>query len=161
MLYLCVLLLFVVALVLFSLLFCFVIVCGRVVFVFFYQVSVLAWFRVCVFNRWHITAQSGAVIPLLLCHSHWSSCVCLHVRVSVFIKLHITAQSDPVILVTYLCHSHWSSQGGSVCLHERVSVLREWVYLLNSSVCSSKLSACFFRYSQTYVYNPWETRVPG
>ena len=149
--------LFVVALVLFSLLFCFVFVCGRVVFVLSYQVSVLVWFCVCIFIRLHITAQSGAVFVVLLCHSH----VCLHLRVSVFIKMHITAQPDPVILVTYLCHSHWSSQGGSVCLHEIVSVLRECVCILNSPVYSSKLSARFFRYSQTYVCNPWETRVPG
>ena len=78
---------------------------------------------VCVFIKVHITTQSGPVILVILCHSHWSSqggindtcyentrtCVC--VCVCVFTKLHITAQSGPAILVI-LCHSHWSSQGG-------------------------------------------------
>ena len=49
---------------------------------------------VCVFIKLHITAQSGPVILVILCHS----CVC------VFIKLHITAQSGLVIPVI-LCHS--------------------------------------------------------
>ena len=68
-----------------------------------------------VFIKLHITAQSGPVILVILCHSRRSSqggindtcyenlssgvCVC------VFIKLYITAQSGPVILVI-LCHSH-------------------------------------------------------
>ena len=52
---------------------------------------------VCVFIELHITAQSGPVILVILCHSH--VCVC------VFTKLHITALSGPVILVI-LCHSH-------------------------------------------------------
>ena len=55
---------------------------------------------VCVFIKLHITAQSGLVILVILCHSR---CVC--VCVCVFIKLHITTQSGPVILVI-LCHSH-------------------------------------------------------
>ena len=54
---------------------------------------------VCVFIKLHITAQSGLVILVILCHSH---CVC--VCVCVFIKLNITAQSGLVILVI-LCHS--------------------------------------------------------
>ena len=67
-----------------------------------------------VFMKLHITAQSGPVILVILCHSHRSSqeggindtyyenlCVC--VCVCVFIKLHITAQSGLVILVI-LCH---------------------------------------------------------
>ena len=68
---------------------------------------------VCVFIKLHITAQSGLVILVILCHSHRSSqggindtcyeCVC--VCVCVFIKLHVTAQSGLVILVI-LCHSH-------------------------------------------------------
>ena len=49
----------------------------------------------------HLTAQSGPVNLVILCHSHVCVCVC----VCVFIKLHITAQSGPVILVI-LCHSH-------------------------------------------------------
>ena len=57
---------------------------------------------VCVFIKLHITAQSGLVILVILCHSR---CVCVCVCVCVFIKLHITAQSGPVILVI-LCHSH-------------------------------------------------------
>ena len=66
---------------------------------------------VCVFIKLHITAQSGPVILVILCHSHWSSqgginvCMCVCVCVCVFSKLHITAQSGPVILVI-LCHSH-------------------------------------------------------
>ena len=56
---------------------------------------------VCVFIKLHITAQSGLVILVILCHSRARVCVC----VCVFIKLHITAQSGPVILVV-LCHSH-------------------------------------------------------
>ena len=62
---------------------------------------------VCVylFIKLHITAQSGLVILVILCHSRSSSeggindtcyvCVC------VFIKLHITAQSGPVIYSFY------------------------------------------------------------
>ena len=68
---------------------------------------------VCVFIKLHITAQSGLVILVILCHSHRSSqggindtcceslCVCVCVCVS--IKLHITAQSGLVIPVI-LCH---------------------------------------------------------
>ena len=63
-------------------------------------VCVCVCVRVCVFIKLHITAQSGLVILVILCHSR---CVC--VCVCVFIKLHITAQSGPVILVI-LCHSH-------------------------------------------------------
>ena len=71
---------------------------------------------VCVFIKLHITAQSGPVILVIICHSHWSSqggindtCyVCVCVCVCVFIKLHITAQSGPVILVI-LCHCECSS----------------------------------------------------
>ena len=59
---------------------------------------------VCVFIKLHITAQSGPVILVILCHSHWSSrggindvCVCVLnctfyatcVCVCVCIKLHI------------------------------------------------------------------------
>ena len=79
---------------------------------------------VCVFIKLHITAQSGPVILVILCHSHWSSqggindtCYenlwsdatkgTMYVCVCVFMKLHITAQSGPVILVI-LCNSHWS-----------------------------------------------------
>ena len=94
-----------------------------------------------VFIKLHITTQSGPVILVILCHSHWSSrggindtyyenlwsdattyvcmyaymyvCMntCMYVCMYVFIKLHITTQSGPVILVI-LCHSHWSSRGG-------------------------------------------------
>ena len=56
---------------------------------------------VCVFIKLHITAQSGPVLLVIICHSHVCVCVC----VCVFIKLHITTQSGPVILVI-LCHSH-------------------------------------------------------
>ena len=56
---------------------------------------------VCVFIKLHITAQSGLVILVILCHSR---CVCVCVCVCVFIKLHITTQSGLVILVI-LCHS--------------------------------------------------------
>ena len=52
----------------------------------------------CVFIKLHITAQSGPVTLVIICHSH-RVCVC------VFIKLHITAQSGPVILVI-ICHFH-------------------------------------------------------
>ena len=67
-----------------------------------------------IFIKLHITAQSGPVIRVILCHSHWSSqYVCMYVcmYVCIFIKLHITAQSAPFLLVI-LCHSYWSSQGG-------------------------------------------------
>ena len=78
-----------------------------------FLVCVCVFMCVCVFIKLHITTQSGPVILVILCHSHWSSrggindtlCVC------VFIKLHITAQSGLVIVVI-LCHSRWSSQGG-------------------------------------------------
>ena len=66
---------------------------------------------VCVFIKLHITAQSGPVMLVILCHSHLSSqggindtcyvCVCVYI----FINLHITEQSSPVILAI-LCHSH-------------------------------------------------------
>ena len=76
---------------------------------------------VCVFIKLHITTQSGPVILVILCHSHWSSrggindtvCVC------VFIKLPITAQSGPVILlilIVIICYSHWSYYPKRVCL---------------------------------------------
>ena len=53
---------------------------------------------VCVFIKLHITAQSGPVILVILCHSHWSfHGVCVCVCVCVFIKLHIIAQSGPVM----------------------------------------------------------------
>ena len=58
----------------------------------------------CAFIKLHITAQSGHVTLVILCHCVDPSegvCVC----VCVFIKLHITTQSGPVILVI-LCHSH-------------------------------------------------------
>ena len=61
------------------------------------EVCVCVCVCVCVFIKLHITAQSGPVILVILCHSQ---CVC----VCVFIKLHITAQSGLVILVI-LCHS--------------------------------------------------------
>ena len=77
-----------------------------------------------VFIKLHITTQSGPVILVILCHSHWSSrggindtyyavCMyaCMYVCMYLFIKLHITTQSGPVILVI-LRHSHWSSRGG-------------------------------------------------
>ena len=77
---------------------------------------------VCIFIKLHITAQSGLVILIILCHSRWfSQGVCMlyvcmyvcmyllnlhmYVCMYVFIKLHITTQSGPVILVI-LCHSH-------------------------------------------------------
>ena len=68
------------------------------------RVWVCVW--VCVFVKLHITAQSGPVILVILCHSFWSSqgggqCVCVCVCVCVFIKLHITAQSGPVIYSFY------------------------------------------------------------
>ena len=61
---------------------------------------------VCIFIKLHITAQSGLVILVILCHSRCSSqgggmYVCMYI----FFKLHITTQSGPVILVI-LCHSH-------------------------------------------------------
>ena len=77
---------------------------------------VCVYMCVCVFIKLHMTAQSGLVILVILCHSRLSSqggmndtcyvsvCVCLRVCVCVFIKLHITAQSGLVILVI-LCHS--------------------------------------------------------
>ena len=45
---------------------------------------------VCVFIKLHITAQSGPVILVILCHSHWSSQgrindVCVGVCVFVFV----------------------------------------------------------------------------
>ena len=64
-----------------------------------------------VFIKLHITTQSGPVILVILCHSHWSSrggindtyyvCmyVCMYVGLYLFIILHLTAQSGPVILV--------------------------------------------------------------
>ena len=55
-----------------------------------------------VFIKLHITTQSGPVILVILCHSHWSSRGGIYV--CIFIKLHITAQSGLVILVI-LCHS--------------------------------------------------------
>ena len=71
---------------------------------------------VCVFIKLHITAQSGLVILVILCHLRLSSqggindtcydvcvCVCVCVCVYVFFKLHTTTQSGPVILVI-LCH---------------------------------------------------------
>ena len=73
----------------------------------------------CVLFRLHIIAQSGPVILVVLCHSHWSSqggindtCYenLLSVYVCVLIKLRITAQSGPVILVI-IGHSDSSSQG--------------------------------------------------
>ena len=78
-----------------------------------------------VFIKLHITTQSGPVILVILCHSHWSSRGGINdtyyenlwsdatkgTYVCIFIKLHITAQSGLVILVI-LCHSRWSSQGG-------------------------------------------------
>ena len=71
---------------------------------------------VCVFIELHITAQSGPVVLVILCHSRFDPpkggsmilvcvCVCVCRCVCVFIKLHITAQSGLVILVI-LCHSH-------------------------------------------------------
>ena len=62
------------------------------------------------FIKLHITAQSGPVILVILCHSHRSSQGGINVRIYVsvfFIELHITAPSGPVIL----CHLHCSSQG--------------------------------------------------
>ena len=57
---------------------------------------------VCVFIKLHITAQSGPVILVILCHSFVCVCVC------VFTKLRITAQSDTVKresvkLFVYVC----------------------------------------------------------
>ena len=71
---------------------------------------------VCVFINLHITAQSGHVILVVLCHSHYPPkglclrirvcvCVCVCMCVYVSTKLHITAQSGPVILVI-LCYLH-------------------------------------------------------
>ena len=65
---------------------------------------------VCVFIKLHITAQSGLVILVILCHSHFDppkggSMILVTKCVCVFIILHITAQSGLVILVI-LCHSH-------------------------------------------------------
>ena len=65
---------------------------------------------VCVFIKLHITAQSGPVILVILCHSHYppkrrSIILVTWMCVCVFIKLHIPAQSGLVILVI-LCHSH-------------------------------------------------------
>ena len=51
-----------------------------------------------VFIKLHITTQSGPVILVILCHSHWMY-VCMYV--CIFIKLHITAQSGPVIYSFY------------------------------------------------------------
>ena len=69
--------------------------------------SVCVCVCVCVFNKLHITAQSGPVILVILCHSNYlpeginDTCVC--VCVCVIIKLHMTAQSGFVILVI-LCY---------------------------------------------------------
>ena len=72
-----------------------------------------------------ITAQSGPVIIIILCHLQVlprgaqrvfsRKCVCA--CVCVFIELHITAQSGPVILVI-LCH------GVCVCVCVCVYVFR-------------------------------------
>ena len=70
-----------------------------------------------VFIKLHITTQSGPVILVILCHSHWFSrggindtyyenlwsdaTKGMYVCMYVFIKLHITAQSGPVIYSFY------------------------------------------------------------
>ena len=94
-----------------------------------------------VFIKLHITTQSGPVILVILCHSHWSSrggindtyyenlwsdatkvYVCMYVcmYVCIIIKLHITAQSGLVTLVI-LCHLRWSSRGGSMIFVTKTS----------------------------------------
>ena len=69
------------------------------------------------FLKLHITAQSGPVILVILCHLHRSSQggtidTCYEnlssgatEYVCIFTKLHIAVQSGPVVLVI-LCHSH-------------------------------------------------------
>ena len=79
----------------------------------------------------HITAQSGPVILVILCHSRIDPpkggpmilvtktvCVC----VCVFIKLHITAQSGPVILVeSFYATRVDPPKGGSMILVTKTS----------------------------------------
>ena len=77
--------------------------------------NVCMYVCVYVFIKLHITTQSGPVILVILCHSHYvCMCVCMYVFLYVcmyyvcmyvrtyvcmylFIKLHTTTQSGPVI----------------------------------------------------------------
>ena len=54
-----------------------------------------------VFIKLHITTQSGPVILVILCHSHYVCMfVCMYVCMYVFIKLHITTQSGQSFYAT-------------------------------------------------------------